>query len=100
MWILNPTGEFKYQPLAADGHEFRLLSIEPATSSSSPIECILENTSLVDAPAYEALSYCWGSPEPAHIILVNGSPFNVTPNLKIALSQLRENGHYRIWVDA
>ena len=50
-------------------------------------------------PAYNALSYTWGSPEKTSFIVVNGSQFPVTPNLEAALRRLHGTVQY-LWVDA
>lgn len=54
-----------------------------------------------NTPPYIALSYVWGENEPAAQIVVNGSPFTITPNLHDALKNVRDDETTRVlWVDA
>ncbi|KAK4448859.1 heterokaryon incompatibility protein-domain-containing protein [Podospora aff. communis PSN243] len=67
------------------------------------IDCRLETADLSDPGLkFEALSYCWGSPEAGlSPIYCNGKRFNVTKNLKMALNNLRPSqGERVLWVDA
>jgi hypothetical protein len=103
-----------YKPLDASRREIRLLWLLPSTrttasqrnSSSSyqdsededkdeddPIHAELITVSLLDKPAYTALSYVWGDPnEPRRDINVNGQQFATQPNLHSALKHLRQCG--------
>ncbi|KAF5012761.1 hypothetical protein FDECE_1181 [Fusarium decemcellulare] len=53
---------------------------------------------------YVALSYCWGPPEPRHIIKLNGHDFSVSSNLFNALQLLRRSQRvrqgFKLWIDA
>ncbi|KAM0710668.1 hypothetical protein Q7P35_001406 [Cladosporium inversicolor] len=51
-------------------------------------------------PEYTALSYVWGTPSPLHTIKLNGTPFDVQPNLHRALRYLRRALTGFFWVDA
>jgi hypothetical protein len=54
-----------------------------------------------DSPAYEALSYAWGTRSRGRPIALNGLPFMVFDNLGHALQQLRDQEHDRtFWIDA
>ncbi|KAL1843991.1 hypothetical protein VTJ49DRAFT_6395 [Mycothermus thermophilus] len=58
-----------------------------------PIRAELITVSLLDEPAYTALSYTWGDPNaPRRRILLNGQPFKIQPNLHSALTHLRQCG--------
>ncbi|KAK8051767.1 heterokaryon incompatibility protein [Apiospora rasikravindrae] len=53
---------------------------------------------------YVALSYVWGPQTPAKTILIDGLPFDVGPNLYLALEQLRRSQRirqgFKVWIDA
>jgi hypothetical protein len=65
------------------------------------LQCSTEIVSLVDQPAYEALSYVWGDAAIRQNILFDGDLFSVTENLAVALYHLRlPDNPRRLWVDA
>ncbi|PMD32530.1 HET-domain-containing protein [Hyaloscypha variabilis F] len=79
---------------------FRLLRVLPGRKSDI-LRCQLEINDLGDAPPFEALSYVWGNPEPAKVIICNSQPKKVTPNLGTALDRLRhEHTERLVWIDA
>jgi hypothetical protein len=87
-----------YRPLR--GSQFRLLNILSG-SGRQRIACRPNGYNIDAAPAYEALSYAWGSPENPLKIDVNGKAFTVTRNLNAALRRLRSPDKNRlVWVDA
>ena len=90
-----------YTPVDSTNRQIRLLIVD-AGQFPDKIRCSLLPIYLGnDCPRYEALSYTWGpSHSPRHIVL-NGSPFAITPNLYGALKQLRRTDASRVlWVDA
>lgn len=91
-----------YAPADALKKQFRLLKILPGCRSS-PIRCILTRYALPDAPAYSALSYAWGQPDPDCHIEVDSCLLSVTKNLLRFLKKVRElhgyADHY-FWIDA
>jgi hypothetical protein len=60
-----------------------------AETGDSPIEFYLQNTSLDDGIAYEALSYAWGDPNIRSLIYSYGTRLLVTTNLRDALLYMR-----------
>jgi hypothetical protein len=70
---------FVYEPLDLTRNQIRLLRIEYAGDTS--INCLVESFDQEQCPAYEALSYVWGSVVPVHSIKVNGKPFQIRSNL-------------------
>lgn len=78
-----------YQSLSVEAAEIRVLKVLPG-KTNDPVECELRTVSLRNDPAFEALSYTWGDPNPQDIITVDGHPFEVTLNLDSALRALRE----------
>jgi hypothetical protein len=49
-----------YTPLSYSSREIRLVTVQPSSEKSAPIECSTTTVSLDQAPKYYALSYCWG----------------------------------------
>ena len=90
----------EYQPLDTITEQIRLLRIIPSHDQLAPIECTLENVSLLELPSYTALSYCWGNPREIDRIIINGTQFDATRNLYRALVTLRAIGVGRLWIDA
>lgn len=77
----------------------------PHEDETTPIQCQLFNYSLQEtnkgSHLYEALSYVWGDSDNPQSIYIDEHPFNVTENLHMALSRLRNRFFERIiWVDA
>lgn len=76
----------------------RLLVIEPGHGR---IRCRSMARKFDQNPQYRALSYEWGSPEPAKILKINGVMIRVRFNLWWALYQLRDPfDEVVVWVDA
>jgi hypothetical protein len=89
-----------YKSLSAEAAEIRILKVLPGKENDA-IKCELRTVSLRNDPAFEALSYTWGDPNPKDTISVNGHPFEVTVNLELALRALREPQRPRVlWIDA
>jgi len=79
----------------------RLLQLEPANDRSALIRCSFITVRLADRPAYEALSYVWGTYSQRETIRVATADVSVTTNLFLALSSLRHPDTPRtLWVDA
>ncbi|KAI1159418.1 heterokaryon incompatibility protein-domain-containing protein [Nemania serpens] len=90
----------QYSRLSLQLKELRLLYIHPG-EPRDPIKCTLRTFPLDYAPKYEALSYVWGDPNVKKSISIDGSPFQVTVNLKDALARFRQRHKHRIlWADA
>ncbi|KAK4460584.1 heterokaryon incompatibility protein-domain-containing protein [Cladorrhinum samala] len=103
-----------YQPLfstSAGPKQFRLITLlpllpsSPPSSEAPPISCTLTTYTLKspDTPAYEALSYCWGSGAADNRVQIqcNSLPFQATTNLADALRRLRLPDRPRtLWIDA
>ncbi|KAF5580683.1 heterokaryon incompatibility (het-6OR allele) [Fusarium pseudocircinatum] len=91
---------FTYSPLPSNGW-FRLLSILPSHDETSDISCELRHHELSACPQYEAISYTWGNEDATKRLLVNGTVFEVRPNLYAALRAFRQAHETKlIWVDA
>jgi Heterokaryon incompatibility protein (HET) len=91
---------YKDTPLHTE-HSIRLLKLQPATDDDSPLQAILERSSLHDKPLYEALSYTWSDAAPSHRIKLSDETIMITENLRAALVRLRRNDNERIfWIDA
>ncbi|KAI1331576.1 HET-domain-containing protein [Xylariaceae sp. FL0255] len=95
---------FQYRPLDVADRQIRLLDVFPG---SGVVVCKLRHVSLTKLrEKYETISYCWGSPTTPRSasILVDDSPFAITPNLHAALLRLRpgktEKKPRTLWIDA
>ncbi|KAK4202739.1 heterokaryon incompatibility protein-domain-containing protein [Triangularia verruculosa] len=79
-----------YRPLKPN--EFRLLKLSQDVEHEGGVTLSysLETFSTRDAPDYQALSYCWGKPEPAQTIQINRKhTLNIGPDLHHALKAFR-----------
>ncbi|KAH8621277.1 hypothetical protein IG631_24050 [Alternaria alternata] len=82
------------------GDNVRLLILQPG-SFGDLIRCQLEQVSLSDRRAYEALSYVWGDVNDTSSMSLDGVQYCITKNLERALRYLRRKDSPRIlWVDA
>jgi len=112
---------YAYEPLSKNPDEIRLLKLMPP-SSSGDIEIEIIRVPSLAPPAYEALSYVWGSPERTHEVTVKAfsktclprlsrrlfgrikfelSHLAISRNLFIALQHLRFAKKPRLlWIDA
>src|SRR3954447_9300852 len=93
----------EYKPLEFATFEFRLLDTLPCRrgeAEDSPVRCTLYHSSLIEPPAYRALSYCWGDPLVTKPIIIDGHVVQVTANLEAALRQLRALNLSAFWIDA
>lgn len=89
-----------YCPLNQQKNEIRLLVLQPGVGWD-PLHATLATCHLSRCPAFEALSYAWGNPEPIQPVFINGTRVMVTYNLDIALRNLRDAQSRRIlWIDA
>ncbi|KAL2065433.1 hypothetical protein VTL71DRAFT_3103 [Oculimacula yallundae] len=90
---------------------FRVLILEPESrlqsgkpgKSADPLRCTLKHLSSFHEVEYEAVSYAWGEADSAgpELILCNGRPLFIQPNLASALRTLRHPNKVRIlWADA
>ena len=105
-----PARNIPLHPLVYDDLEevngtpsIRLLSLEPMDpeEGSQIIRCHLTSVLLDQAPAYEALSYCWGDMTDMLPISCNDSLLQIGASLKSALLYLRRKDQTRLlWIDA
>lgn len=103
----SESDEFIYEPLANVSTDFRLLQVLPDKRngrtqvelwniSSSPTE-----STSVDYPDYQCLSYTWGAPDGGHEIYLNGCLFHVRRNLSDFLHQAALSLPMQpLWIDA
>lgn len=64
---------YQYTPLSSES-TFRLLRLKESAHSSNATETLeieLFDSSLIDPPAFEAVSYAWDHVEPHAILLCN-----------------------------
>lgn len=98
--LRDPTGLYQDLPLTLDD-KIRLVNLHPGEPDTE-IQITLEVVYTDSKPAYEALSYTWGSSSKGHVITSNGKyKVPVTNNLFQALNGLRYRHQKRtLWVDA
>jgi len=90
-----------YGVLERESKEIRLIQLLPSQDSETVLRCDLSYCNLNDGHEYTALSYCWDQPDPAQIIILEGHPHQVGPNLYAALKQLRLRDTVAIlWINA
>ena len=77
-----------YHPLDKTKRQIRLMRM--FHDRGPEIDCELSIFSLDDNRTYDALSYCWAKERPICQIRLNGTPFNVRPNLFAYLELMRE----------
>ena len=89
---------YKYEPLE-QGH-IRLLRLLPGKEGDE-LTCSLITVPVDECPSYEALSYCWGDPEPAVYIQCDRTGYvRITTNLASGLRQIRYlKGARLLWAD-
>ncbi|KAK0640698.1 heterokaryon incompatibility protein-domain-containing protein [Cercophora newfieldiana] len=91
-----------YQPLPPHTQSIRLLRLHPSRLPSSPLVVTLHTYPLNSSPPYESISYVWGAPSIAPVVIsCNDTPFPITPNLHWALCRVRLRDQFRfVWADA
>ncbi|KAI1179053.1 heterokaryon incompatibility protein-domain-containing protein [Nemania sp. FL0916] len=100
--LISPTRQQSPIPVNVS-LDIMLLTLQPATDTSKPIECTLHTSSLQQqpCPVYDVLSYAWENPQEIKQISLNGAPFKVQKSLESALRHLRLPHTPRIlWADA
>jgi hypothetical protein len=89
---------YQYNTLAR--REIRLVVLYPLTSNDE-VHCDIKQISIDEYPAYEALSYTWGSASGNVPIRVGSGILQVTKNLVAAMYALSPPVSQRtIWIDA
>lgn len=93
--------QFVYTQLdATNASSFRILELQPG-KKEAPIICNLIHARLDAQPAYEAISYVWGSSERPIPIHCDGKRLYITENLKDALVRVRLPDRPRmVWADS
>ena len=91
---------FRYSKL---GHErcIRLLKLVPwFPGREYELRCSIIDTTIDDAPRYNALSYTWGSPEKSATLLIDGQALPITTGLATALLHCQwMNCAEPMWID-
>jgi hypothetical protein len=89
-----------YHALNSHRQEIRILTLTPG-KDTEVVHCDLNTASLVDMPAYTALSYVWGGAHQDLSICERDIRFPVTGNLALALRSMRKADREEVlWVDA
>ncbi|KAK4956210.1 hypothetical protein LTR10_005731 [Elasticomyces elasticus] len=88
-----------FTPLDVATREIRLLTLHPARSSSESLSMELAVVAMDNAPAFAAISYCWG--DERITISVHGFDVEIPVDLCGALRHLRDDQAIRlIWADS
>ena len=98
-----PPTPFRWTRLNYQRREFRLLELHGTVLSEGEdrsIRASMHTVPLNVCPAYDALSYCWGSRVSAKKIAIDGHPHPITENLHEALTVLLSRQVQYLWVDA
>ncbi len=96
-----PNNRYEYSPL--QGAQVRILKLCPGLSHES-IRCRIEAVTLDGSPAFDAVSYVWGSDERNRVVLVDDGGkemrLDVTDSAFSVLAALRSRWHERVlWID-
>ncbi|KAK2590523.1 hypothetical protein QQS21_011790 [Conoideocrella luteorostrata] len=92
-------GKHQYSALPP-GSVFRYFILKPGRGNDK-LECSLRSDSLDNPPAYEAVSYVWGSPVRNQTILCDGRVLKITQSLSNVLKRLRlETEPRSLWADS
>jgi hypothetical protein len=94
---------YSYLPLKEG--EIRLLELFPSNDIADPILCHLHHIPIDDLPAYNALSYAWGTDSTSRLpIFIDGKSLMAMPNLEAFLRQHRKDEagstNSILWIDA
>ncbi|KAN0108670.1 HET domain containing protein [Hyaloscypha variabilis] len=90
---------YKYEELPAE-RCIRLMRLLPGVSNEQ-IRLELFTAELDTAPAYEAISYCWGDPNDQQDVICCGKTMQITRSLYTGLQCFRHHDETRIlWADA
>lgn len=93
------TNTHRYKPLQPQSREIRLVYVSPGFWDDE-IACKTDVFALHRAPAFSALSYAWGDPNPMEFISLDEEIFQVRSNLAAALRHLRHQTEFRtLWID-
>jgi Heterokaryon incompatibility protein (HET) len=88
-----------YDPLQ-HASSFRLIELLPGEYGDE-LHCRVYEADLDHPPAYEAISYVWGSEADKVAITCNGADFGITQELAAALQRFRKSDASRtLWVDS
>ncbi|RDI88296.1 hypothetical protein Vi05172_g1952 [Venturia inaequalis] len=84
-----PNDYTHYEPIDSTEREIRVLVLHPATSPDDAVICSLVRGSLrMDAPCYEAISYCWGSLDDTRALRVR----HLEGSVRLCGKELRDAG--------
>lgn len=100
LWTGFMPPRYKYEGLSRDGHEIRLLQLEPGHANTT-IRCRLRHVSISEAAQYETVSYCWGDQSKSALIEVENRSLAVPGSTAEVLRRFRLAVKPRtLWIDA
>jgi hypothetical protein len=98
VWI--PASPYPYVALNQHENEFRLVELQQSQSFDDTLVARLRHCSLQNPPPYLALSYKTGDPRSSVTMSLDGFQVPISPNLEMALRQLRGSRYRLIWADS
>lgn len=99
--LANQQSCFNYKLSLADGLFIRYLVLQAAEDHFDDITCTIYTCHLDHVPAFEAVSYVWGTLVQDQSIKCNGKSLAITANLLDVLRQVRHAHQPRtLWVDS
>jgi hypothetical protein len=94
-----PAERYTYQPLPSPT-SFHVLELFPGSKEDS-ISLRLKTADFGNSLSYEAISYCWGSPNLRALATCEDKLLEITPSLRDALVRMRLPDKLRLlWADA
>ena len=99
--VANLSVNAKFYERRVEEGQIRILTVQPG-SHLDPVSCIMRETTVKDAPKYDAISYCWiHSPELMSITVNGFDDFKVPVHLRACLRRIRhKRDETNIWIDA
>lgn len=94
--MIKPEAPYQYAPLAEN--HIRVVTILEV-ESNTPV-CRLDMAPLDASLDFDAISYCWGSPEESKNIICDDKAFSVMADLHDMLCHLYEPCCRKLWIDA
>ncbi|SMR49464.1 unnamed protein product [Zymoseptoria tritici ST99CH_3D1] len=98
---IGPPRPYTYSRIPEDDRWIRIVHLEPAPETTSPLRATVTTDRLEPRLFYEALSYSWGDPSVTEPLVLDDQHLAVTTNLAAGLRALRLTTERRVlWIDA
>jgi Heterokaryon incompatibility protein (HET) len=92
---------YQHRPLETN-ETIRLLRLRAQPClPDSPVQCEIIHSSIHNPPPYIAISHRWADPGEEEIILIDGAPFLVSPNIyNLLVAKRSAFRHVILWIDS